>query len=159
MDKSRTLDLSNVDCDVNYTLGEEEESLLISKPLNTIPSLKLFDVSLKGVASKVSQLKLDNKAIEYLNKIQNILALFDKYENHYSETIILFAMQAIENYFIGKRKQGEFKESLVVRATKKYFNNDEELVKKFIQLMHPNLKNSRLYKLKVYFLKKVGMLL
>lgn len=126
--------------------------------IQNIPSLKLFNVELDGISGKIKEIKLSNKSIEFINKIQAILDLFDRSENRYNEKIVLFAMQAIENFFVGKKKIGDIKLKCVIEACKKYFNEDEDLVKKFVDLMLPLLKTNRLYKLKVYFLKRLGKL-
>ena len=126
--------------------------------IQDIPSLRLFDVELDGVSGRIREIKLSNKSIEFINKIQAILDLFDRNENKYNEKIVLFAAQAVENYFIGKRKVGNIKLKCVIEACKKYFNDDEELVKKFVELVLPHLKTSRLYRLRVYFLKLLGKL-
>ena len=145
-----------IDGDISAELGND-----ISKrtfEVQDIPSLKLFNVELDGISGKVREIKLSNKSIEFVNKIQSVLDLFDKNENKYNEKIVLFSAQAVENFFVGKRKTGVIKLKCVIEACKKYFNYDEELVKKFVDLMLPHLKKSRLYRLKVYFLKLLGKL-
>lgn len=127
--------------------------------IQNVPNLKLFNVELDGISGKIRDIKLSNKSIEFINKIQAILDLFDPKDHHYDHNVVLFSMQAVENMFIDKKKCGVIKLKCVIEACKKYFNGDEELITKFVDLLLPKLNKSRLYKLKVYFLKKFGMLL
>ena len=145
----------------NETLGVEIEKDLKQRTfeIRDVPSLKLFDVSVDGISEKIQEIKLSNRSIEFINKIQSVLDLFDKTENKYNYNLVLFCAQCVENYFINKRKMGAAKLKLVIEACKKYFNDDVELVSKFVDLVLPNLKTSRFYKLRVYVLKKLNMLL
>ena len=86
------------------------------------------------------------------------LDLFDKSENKYNEKIVLFAMQAVENLFINKKKVGPLKLKCVIEACSKYFNDDHQLITKFVDLMMSQLRTNRLYKLRVYFLRLFGRL-
>ena len=126
--------------------------------IQLIPSSKLFDVELDGISNKIKEIKLSNKSIDFVNKIKSVLSLFNPDDNKYNHNIVLFAAQAVENYFIGKRKMGETKLKLVKEACKDYFNGEEELVEMVVDLVLPKLKTSRLYKLKIFFLKIFGML-
>ena len=145
----------------NETLGVQIEKDLNKRifEIRDVPSLKLFDVSVDGISDKIQEIKLSNKSIEFINKIQAVLDLFDKSENKYNYNLVLFCAQCVENYFVGKRKMGAAKLKLVIEACKKYFNDDIELVSKFVDLVLPNWKPSRFYKLRIYVLKKLNMLL
>ena len=144
----------------DITLGAEVEKDLKQRTfeIRDVPSLKLFDVSVDGISEKIQEIKLSNRSIEFINKIQAVLDLFDKTENKYNEKIVLFAMQAVENLFINKKKVGSLKLKCVIEACSKYFNDDHELITKFVDLMMSQLKTNRLYKLRVYFLRLFGRL-
>ena len=144
----------------NETLGAEVEKDLKLRTfeIRDVPSLKLFDVSVDGISDKIQEIKLSNRSIEFINKIQAVLDLFDKSENKYNEKIVLFAMQAVENLFINKKKVGPLKLKCVIEACSKYFNDDHQLITKFVDLMMSQLRTNRLYKLRVYFLRLFGRL-
>ena len=102
----------------NQTLGAEVENIKMRTEIRDVPSLKLFDVSVDGISEKIQEIKLSNRSIEFINKIQAVLDLFDKSENKYNYNLVLFCAQCVENYFVGKRKMGAAKLKLVIEACK-----------------------------------------
>ena len=105
----------------------------------TIPDKTLFNVELYGLADRIKDIKLENKQHEFCEKIRNVLALFDPADHKYDEKIVVFAMQAVENFII-KPKQGERKLAVVIECVKHYFNDDVDLIVKMVEILLPKIK-------------------
>jgi hypothetical protein len=111
----------------------------------TVPNKTVFDVELYGLADKIKDIKLENRQYELVTKIQSILDLFDVDENVYNEKLLLFAMQAVENYII-KSKSGEKKLAVVVECVEKYFKGDIQLIMKMVELLLPKVKKMNIFR-------------
>lgn len=104
-----------------------------------IPDKLLFNVELNGLADKIKNIKIENKQYELVTKIQSVLDLFDKEDNKYNEQLLLFAMQAVENY-ITKPHSGDFKLAVVIECVKDYFKGDADLIVKMVEILMPRIK-------------------
>ena len=104
-----------------------------------LPS-KALGKDLKGFDEKYKQIKLQKKSEDFITEIERILKLFDCKLN---SDILLFVLNAVEQYFY-KPKSGEIKEQVVISIMKKYYNDDEELIKHIIKLVLPLIKKSTL---------------
>ena len=119
--------------------ADQEVKEQLSFRNRSIPDKTLFDVELYGLANKIKDIKLENKQHEFCEKIRNVLALFDPADHKYDEKIVVFAMQAVENFII-KPKQGERKLAVVVECVKNYFNDDVDLIVKMVEILLPKIK-------------------
>ncbi len=118
---------------------EKEVKQQMSFRNRSIPDKTLFDVELYGLSDKIKDIKMENKQFEFCEKIRGVLELFNPTDHKYDEKIVLFAMQAVENYIV-KPKQGQRKLAVVVECVKHYFNDDIVLIVKMIELLLPKIK-------------------
>ena len=136
-----TLDLSITDPEV------DEEAEIPKKELS-IPSKTILNntdlKNLKGFSKIRKHIKQQNMKEEFIKQVSGVLDLFDKKDNKYEHSIIEFVCSVAEDYFISDSGMGDLKESSVVECCSKYFNNDEDLVKKIIQLVLPNVPKSNI---------------
>jgi hypothetical protein len=127
----------------------QEEPVLnnTKEPTKTtiIPDLKIYGVQIDGLKNKIDEIKLSNRKQEFINKVKTVLDLFDKDSNHYSDTIVFFVMSCIENFHL-KKNSGAQKLELVKECVKEYFNNDDLLINKIVQLLMPKLKQNKFIK-------------
>jgi len=84
--------------------------------------------NLEGLDQKLQNIKICNYSSDFLNEIHKVLDLYDDSELKYNDKLVLFVMNEVEK-FILKSKSGKNKEKLVIESVKKYFNNDEDLVR------------------------------
>lgn len=110
-----------------------------------IPDKKLFDVELNGLAEKIRDIKLENKQYELVKKVQGVLCLFDPEDNRYNDKLLLFTMQAVEN-FIVKPKSGNRKLAVVIECVRDYFKGDEELIIKMVEILLPKIKKMNIFR-------------
>ncbi len=114
-----------------------------------IPQISFNAKKLEGLDQKLQNIKICNYSSDFLNEINKILDLYDDSELKYNDNLVLFVMNEVEK-FILKPKSGKNKEKLVVESVKKYFNNDEDLVRLVIKLVFKKLSQ-------VKFLKRQGL--
>ena len=83
---------------------------------------------------------------DFIEQVSGVLDLFDTNSNKYEHEIVQFVCSVAEDFFISHSKMGLIKEDAVVKCVSKYFNNDEELVRKIIQLVLPNITKSNVFR-------------
>jgi hypothetical protein len=113
--------------------------------LREIPNIKNFGATLEGLDHKIYKLKMENLQYDFITKVQAVLDLFNTKDNHYSNSIMIFVMTAVENHIL-KPKSGLYKHSVVVECVKKYYDDNIELVEELIKLNMPSLKQNKLLK-------------
>ena len=121
------------------------ETLPMPVLLREIPNIKNFGATLEGLDHKIYKLKMENLQYDFVTKVQAVLDLFNTKDNHYSNSIMIFVMTAVENHIL-KPKSGLYKHSVVVECVKKYYDDNIELVEELIKLNMPSLKQNKLLK-------------
>lgn len=131
-----------------------------------IPPRYILNTNIKGKLRKVQTrrkaLKLEHAKVEFQEQVQKALSLFDKNEDVYDTDIIALVCEIAENFFI-ERGMGEVKRECVVKACLKFFDNNEKIIDKFIDLVLPSIEQvrtrRRLYlKAKNYFFSVLSCL-
>lgn len=130
--------------------GNENETLsVIPFERKEIPLISFNTKNLEGLDQKLQSIKICNYSSDFLNEIYKILDLYDDSELKYNDKLVLFVMNEVER-FILKPKSGMNKEKLVIESVKKYFNDDEDLVRLVIKLVFKELSQ-------VKFMKRQGL--
>jgi hypothetical protein len=106
-----------------------------------VPDLVLFGQELKGLKIKISDIKLLNLQSDFCQKVKTVLDLFDKENNQYSDSILYFVMSCVENQVL-KKKSGQLKKQIVIECTREYFDNNDLLIGKMIDLLMPGLNQN-----------------
>lgn len=103
------------------------------------PDLSNFNIhKIDDLKQRLDKVKMENKQYDFHESIHKVLDLYDEKELHYSENIVYFVMTEIEKYIL-KPNAGQSKEELCVQCVKKYFNDDEDLVRLIIKLLFKQL--------------------
>jgi hypothetical protein len=132
----------------DVTQSEAQLSNVNNNEMQDIPIEKIYGVNLK-IHPEVKKITMNNDSLIFIKNVKKALNIFNPDENHYNERLILFAMQSCENFFLHK-KSGETKQEMVVQCVLEFFNNDKELIKKFIQLLMPKLINFKFVRRNFY---------
>lgn len=112
-----------------------------------VPPKELFGSNLKnlnGYREMRKKIKLQRLEAEFISQTSSMLNLFHTKEKHYDYKCVQYIVQLAEDYFVSHPKLGEIKERAVVASIKKFYNDDEELVKSIIQMVLPSIKKSTL---------------
>ena len=126
---------------VNEVLGEQSE---VSPP-KEVPPKELFGSNLKnlnGYREMRKKIKLQRLEAEFISQTSSMLNLFHTNEKHYDYKCVQYIVQLAEDYFVSHPKLGEVKERAVIASIKKFYNDDDELVKSIIQMVLPSIKKS-----------------
>jgi hypothetical protein len=100
-----------------------------------LPDTTSIDITkLHSLEQKFKSVKQSHKSSDFIEKINAVLNLFDGDEVHYSWEVILFVMTECERFLLVKGSGAE-KQAIVIEICKKYFNDDEVLVKLVISLL------------------------
>lgn len=154
--KKQPSNLKVVNLDNNELLGDEPEpqpspSVSVKRvasisPKEVPPKSVLFQdlSSLKGYAEKRKAVKDELKYAEFVEELLAVLSIFEGENKKYDSAMVLFVCNSAENYF-SKKGSGEIKQRAVVDVCKKYYNNDEELVKSIIELLMPMICKSSMF--------------
>lgn len=152
--KSQTLKVVNsVNLDVPeiHSVGTEEPAVSVKRvpsvsPKEVPPKSVLFQdlSSLKGYTEKRKAVKDELKYAEFVEELQAVLSIFEGENKKYDSAMVLFVCNSAENYF-SKKGSGEIKQKAVVDVCKKYYNNDEELLKSIIELLMPMISKSSMF--------------
>ena len=110
-----------------------------------VPDLVLFGQELKGLKIKISDIKLLNLQSDFCQKVKTVLDLFDKENNRYSDSILYFVMSCVENQVL-KKGSGELKKRIVIECTREYFDNNDLMISKMIDLLMPTLNQNKFIK-------------
>jgi hypothetical protein len=135
--------------EVNLNEIESDSEQIIPFERKQIPQIAFNTKKLDGLDQKLQNIKICNYSSDFLDEINKVLNLYDDSELKYNDKLVLFVMNEVEK-FILKPKSGKNKEKLVVESVKKYFNNDDDLVKLVIKLVFKELSQ-------VKFLKRQGL--
>jgi hypothetical protein len=101
--------------------------------------LSKFNIhKIEDLKQRLDKVKMENKQYDFHESIHKVLDLYDEKELHYSENIVYFVMNEIEKYIL-KPKAGQAKEELCIQCVKKYFNDDDDLVRLIIKLLFKQL--------------------
>ena len=117
--------------------------------IKEIPPKMLFNSDmkqLKGFREVRIGLKQDALFKDFVESMTNVLDLFDNSSRKYDSDIVQFVCQSAEDTFISHKKMGPIKLKSVIAICKRYFNNDEELVAKIIDMVLPIIKQSTFYR-------------
>ncbi len=129
-------------------LGAEEIRKAEEVDMQTPPAWVLHS-DVKGKLPKFRQkrkaVKHDNMQKEFVIEMQKVLKVFRVDEEHYDHEIVLFACQVAEDFFLDKGV-GEVKMKCVVEACKPFFDNNEELVQKIVELVFRDVIKSSLWR-------------
>jgi hypothetical protein len=113
------------------------------------PPAWIMNSDVKGKLPKFRQkrkaVKHDNMQKEFVIEMQKVLKVFRVDDDHYDHELVLFACQVAEDFFLDK-KAGEIKMKCVVEAVKPFFDNNEELVKKIVELVFRDVIKSTLWR-------------
>ena len=126
---------------VNEVLGDPSE---VSPP-KEVPPKELFGSNLKnlnGYREMRKKIKLQRLEAEFISQTSSMLNLFHTNEKHYDYKCVQYIVQLAEDYFVSHPKLGELKERAVIASIKKFYNDDDELVKSIIQMVLPSIKKS-----------------
>lgn len=127
-------------------INPEEKCIFEKKDIPTIP----FNIKgLDGLETRLKNMKLVNYQHDFITEIDKVLKLYDDTELKYSEKLVLFVMNEVEQYIL-KPKSGEAKKELVIEICKKYFDDKPSLVELIIRLVFRELSQ-------VKFLKRQGL--
>ena len=115
---------------------------------------------LEGFSANRDTLKAKVKIEKFVSEMEIVLELF--VPRKYDSKVVQFVANCAENAFC-KSKQGAVKEQAVIAICKKYYNEDEALVKEVLSLVLPNVFKTNvarrvLYKCTNFFCWMVGLL-
>ena len=152
-------------------LGASQHTQLPEEETKTenieVPPKHILNTNIKNKLKKVQvrrkALKLEHAKVEFQEQVNKALSLFDKNEDIYDTDIIMLCCEIAENFFI-ERGMGEIKHECVVKSCLQYFDNNEKIIEKFIDLVLPNVEQVRMrrrlfIKAKNYFFLGVSCLL
>jgi hypothetical protein len=128
-------------------LGVPQEVPPKEVPCKEVPPKELFGSNLKnlnGYREMRKKIKLERLEAEFIQQTSSMLNLFHTKEKHYDYKCVQYIVQLAEDYFVSHPKLGEIKERAVVASIKKFYNDDDELVKSIIQMVLPSIKKSTL---------------
>ena len=83
---------------------------------------------------------------EFITQVSSVLDLFNKTDNEYEHEIVAFCAQVAEDFFITHSGMGQIKQESVVEVCRKYFNEDDKLVKTIIALVLPSVTKSNFFR-------------
>ena len=165
MSLKRVLNLDSVGI-VSQDIPTESVVPVLNVQDGKIPASILFNSDLKKLSGyrdlRISK-KQDIMLNDFVESFGDILDYFEKSSKHYDTELVQFVVQASEDFFISHKSMGKLKEKSVVEVCKKYFNDDEALVIKIINLVFPLIKKSNIFRrnkkrINRFFLVALGML-
>ena len=137
----RSLDLTVADDDdivAHEKKHEVKHDILPPKKILNNSNLK----KLKSYRNLRKNIKSQNEESEFIRQLTDVLNLFDENEVHYDPDVLVLIMQIAENWFLGK-KDGEKRKRNVIIVAKRFFDNNEELVNKMIEIVLPKIKQNK----------------
>lgn len=141
----RSLDLTIVEGD-EIVVPEKRQQ---EKHVGAIPPKKILNNSnlkkLKSYRQLRQSIKGQNEESEFYEQITAVLNLFDVDEVKYDADLLILVMQIAENYFLGK-KDGERRKKNVVLVTKRFFDDNEELTSKIIEMSMDKIVQNKFVK-------------
>ena len=148
---SRKVDLDDSALDLSVVEPNEvsqPEKQPSHKPLpsNQVPPKNILNsANLKKLKSyrKIRQnIKSQNDETLFINQVSEALDMLNVEESKYDYELLLLVMQIAENWFL-KSKDGNRRKAIVILACKKFFDGNEELISKSIELLMPNLEQNK----------------
>ena len=121
----------------------EEEEKKIHDQLKAFDhfNVKKYETLLKAKRNLKDKKKLDEFAV----KMNALLTSIDKQEfKKYDQDLVKFVCEAIEHIFC-KRKCGELKKAIAIEILRPYFDDNEPLIEKFIELMMEKIVHSTMW--------------
>ena len=127
-------------------MNELEKEKEKDNPKNILELLKKHNISKCDILTKTKRnIKGKLKFDEFINMMNTLLSNIDKNElTKYDHNLVLFTIESIEHVFTEK-KSGDIKRAVVVEILKPYFNDDTDLVIKFVELLLPKIEKSTWY--------------
>ena len=131
---------------------------------DVLKTFKEFDVSkCEALLLSKKNLKDKIKLEEFVSKMNSLLNNIDKKGLKYDNNLTKFVCETIEHIFT-ERKCGDLKKSIAVEILKPYFNEDDELVSKFIELILEKITKSTKFsrvknKVSKFFFQLLSMVL
>ena len=147
----RSLDLTVADDDdvvAHEKKHEVKHDILPPKKILNNSNLK----KLKSYRNLRKNIKSQNEESEFISQLTDVLNLFDENKVHYDPDVLVLIMQIAENWFLGK-KDGEKRKRNVIIVAKRFFDENEELVNKMIEIVLPTIKQNKY--IERNFLKKI----
>jgi hypothetical protein len=110
-----------------------------------LPDVTSIDISkLQSLEQKFKTMKQSHKSSDFVSRINSVLDLFEPDEIKYSHEVVLFVMAECEKFLLIKGS-GAQKKEIVTEICKKYFNNDDALVKLIIELVFHRLPQVKIF--------------
>ena len=111
-----------------------------------LQAFKEFDIKKCETLLKAKRdIKNKKKFDDFEKKMNALLSSIDKQElKKYDEKLVLFVIETIEHIFIQK-KCGELKKMIAVIILKPYFDDNEPLIEKFIELTLEKIVKSTMW--------------
>ena len=137
----RSLDLTVADDDdvvAHEKKHEVKHDILPPKKILNNSNLK----KLKSYRNLRKNIKSQNEESEFISQLTDVLNLFDENEVHYDPDVLVLIMQIAENWFLGK-KDGEKRKRNVIIVAKRFFDENEELVNKMIEIVLPRVMQNK----------------
>lgn len=142
------------------------EERLQSITIDDLPK-SLFGESLKhieGYRDMRKYKKVQKLEQEFVSEMSKIMQLFQKDDKKYDAELVKFVCEIAENYFVLYPGQmGASKKKAVIAVVSKFFNDDELLIEKIIDLVLPTIKKTNIlrrskHRIKRLFLYVLSML-
>jgi hypothetical protein len=162
---------STVEQEKTMVLGEDAiESQCVSKVDERLESItiddlpkSLFGSSLKhieGYRDMRKYKKVQKLEQEFVSEMSKIMRLFETDEKKYDAELVKFVCEIAENYFILYPGQmGSSKKKAVIAVVSKFFNNDELLIEKIIDLVLPTIKKTNILRRSKHRVKRLFLYL
>jgi hypothetical protein len=147
---SRTIVVNEDENLTDLTIDNTQKNMQEQK-LEIPPKKILHNINLKnleGYENIRKKIKHDTTNKTFIDEMKKIISLFNSSDVKYNENIILFCMQSVEDY-ISKGKIGPEKLKIVTNILADYFNNDNELITKFVNMQMPRLKQGLLRRIRI----------
>lgn len=141
------LDLSVVEPnEVSQPRQVQQENPVIVKENNSVPPKNILNhANLKKLKSyrKIRQnIKSQNDESLFISQITEVLNLLSVEDSKHDYELLLLVMQIAENWFL-KSKDGERRKTNVILSCKRFFDGNEELISKSIELLMPQLEQNK----------------
>ena len=109
--------------------------------------LNVYDIVRKNIKTK-------DLEEQFIIKVSEMLSVIDKKDVKYNEECVKFVCECAELYFLDKGC-GELKLRVVTIVLMPYFNDDEELIHKFVQLCINAIRKSNILRRNYVRLRRI----
>jgi hypothetical protein len=138
--------------------SDEENSRRIND-VTIIPPKKIFNINLKHLPAYRSlrkEAKNANMQFDFIEQFKEVLAIYDVEGHKYDNELLLCIMIDTENHYKHMKKSGEYKAGAVIEIMKRFYDNNEVLVKNQIKMLMRDLPQSfirrHIYSIATFFL-------